>query len=118
MQFFFYANNYDEVGEGEKYLNYFKTPEEAVKVFKAGARMAKGTTTEKGLVESYFANPFGPAQKQAETDVIIEKYFKEMFEKGQVRVGQIKTCLGLKGQEKDGPRNAAIELFDEIKKMK
>lgn len=118
VDFFFYANNYDGVGEGEKYLNYFKTPEEAIKVFKAGARMAKGTTTEKGLVESYFANPFGPAQKQAETDVIIEKYFKEMFEKGQVRVGQIKTCLGLKGQEKDGPRNAAIELFDEIKKMK
>lgn len=118
VDFFFYANNYDGVGEGEKYLNYFKTPEEAIKVFKAGARMAKGTTTEKGLVESYFANPFGPAQKQAETDIIIEKYFKEMFGKGQVRVGQIKTCLGLKGQEKDGPRNAAIELFDEIKKMK
>lgn len=118
VDFFFYANNYDGVGEGEKYLNYFKTSEEAIKVFKAGARMAKGTTTEKGLVESYFANPFGPAQKQAETDLIIEKYFKEMFEKGQVKVGQIKTCLGLKGQEKDGPRNAAIELFDEIKKMK
>jgi energy-coupling factor transporter ATP-binding protein EcfA2 len=118
VDFFFYANNYDGVGEGEKYLNYFETPEEAIKVFKAGARMAKGTTTEKGLVESFFANPFGPAQKQAETNVIIEKYFKEMFEKGQVKVGQIKTCLGLKGQEKNGPRNAAIELFDEIKKMK
>ena len=26
--------------------------------------MAKGTTTEEGLVESYFANPFGPAQKK------------------------------------------------------
>lgn len=118
VDFFFYANNYDGVVDGEKYLNYFETPEEAMKVFKAGARMAKGTTTEKGLVESFFANPFGPAQKQAETNVIIEKYFKEMFEKGQVKVGQIKTCLGLKGQEKKGPRNAAIELFDEIKKMK
>ena len=41
-----------------------------------------------------------------------------MFEKGQVKVGQIRTCLGVMGQEKDGPRNAAIELFDEIKKMK
>ncbi|MFT8350571.1 phosphoenolpyruvate carboxykinase [Clostridium saccharoperbutylacetonicum] len=117
IDFFFYANNYDEVTTGEKYLNYFTTPEEAVKVFKAGARMAKGTTTEEGLVESFFANPFGPAQKQAETNIIIEKYFNEMFEQDKVKVGQIKTCLGVKGQEKDGPRNAAIELFDEIRKI-
>ena len=87
-------------------------------IFEDGARKAKGTTTEKGLVKSYFANPFGPAQKQAETNILIDKYFKTMFEKGQVKVGQIRTCLGVKGQEKDGPRNAAIELFDEIKKMK
>ena len=31
-------------------------------VFVWGARKAKGTTTETGLVESYFANPFGPVQ--------------------------------------------------------
>ena len=80
--------------------------------------MAKGTTTEKGLVKSYFANPFGPAQKQKETDVLIDKYFNFMFESGKVKVGQIRTCLGVKGQEKDGPRSAAVELFDEIKKMK
>lgn len=80
--------------------------------------MAKGTTTEKGLVESFFANPFGPAQKQDETNILIEKYFNTMFENGQVKVGQIRTCLGVKGQEKNGPRNAAIELFDEIKGMK
>ena len=79
--------------------------------------MAKGTTTEKGLVESYFANPFGPAQKQNETDILIDQYFNEMFKDSKVKVGQIRTCLGVKGQEKNGPRNAAIELFDEIKKM-
>ncbi|AGX42274.1 phosphoenolpyruvate carboxykinase (ATP) [Clostridium saccharobutylicum] len=118
VNFFFYANNYEGAEEGGKYLNYFTTPEEAIKVFKAGARMAKGTTTEKGLVESFFANPFGPAQKQEETNILIDKYFKAMFESGQVKVGQIRTCLGVPGQEKEGPRNAAIELFDEIKKMK
>lgn len=118
VDFFFYANNYEGVEEGGKYLKYFATPEEAIKVFKAGARMAKGTTTEKGLVESFFANPFGPAQKQEETNILIDKYFGKMFEKGQVKVGQIRTCLGVDGQEKDGPKNAAIELFDEIKKMK
>ena len=78
--------------------------------------MAKGTTSEKGLVESYFANPFGPAQKQEETDKLLDKYFNAMFD-GTVKVGQLRTCLGVKGQEKTGPRNAALELFEEIKKL-
>ena len=117
VDLFLYANNYTEVKDGEKSIEYFKTPEEAIKVFKSGARMAKGTTSEKGLVESYFANPFGPAQKQEETNVLIEKYFDNMF-KGTVKVGQIKTCLALEGKEKEGPRDAAIELFDIIKKIK
>lgn len=117
VDLFLYANNYTEVKEGEKSIEYFKTSKDAIEVFKAGARMAKGTTSEKGLVESYFANPFGPAQKQEETNVLIERYFNAMFN-GTVKVGQIKTCLALEGQEKEGPRNAAIELFDIIKKMK
>ena len=108
IDFFFYANNYDEVREGDKYLNYFENVDDAKKTFKAGARIAKGTTTEKGLVESYFANPFGPAQKQIETDILIDEYFDLMFKSNQVKVGQIKT----------GPRSAAIELFDEIKRVK
>lgn len=118
IDFFFYANNYDEVREGDKYLNYFENVDDAKKTFKAGARIAKGTTTEKGLVESYFANPFGPAQKQIETDILIDEYFDLMFKSNQVKVGQIKTCLGVNGQEKTGPRSAAIELFDEIKRVK
>ncbi|MGN1029116.1 MAG: phosphoenolpyruvate carboxykinase, partial [Bacilli bacterium] len=109
VDLFLYANNYTEVKDGEKSIEYFKTPEEAIKVFKAGARMAKGTTSEKGLVESFFANPFGPAQKQEETNELIEKYFDNMF-KGTVKVEQIKTCLALEGKEKEGPREAAIEL--------
>ena len=115
VDFFFYANNYSKVEDG-KSLEYFETPEEAIKVFRAGARMAKGTTTEKGLVESFFANPFGPAQKEKETDVWINKYFDTIFKSG-VKVGQIKTALGGKGQEKNGPKNAALQLFEEIKKL-
>ncbi|MBS5987254.1 phosphoenolpyruvate carboxykinase [Clostridium paraputrificum] len=116
VDFFFYANNYTKVEEGEHSLEYFKTPEDAIKVFRAGARMAKGTTTETGLVESFFANPFGPAQKVEETDALIKEYFEAMFNIG-VKVGQIKTCLGVRGLEKNGPRNAAIELFEEIKEF-
>lgn len=117
VDLFLYANNYTEVKEGENSIEYFKNPKDAINVFKSGARMAKGTTSEKGLVESFFANPFGPAQKQEETNVLIERYFDAMF-KGTVKVGQIKTCLAIEGQEKDGPRNAAIELFDIIKNLK
>ena len=75
--------------------------------------MAKGTTTELGLVTSYFANPFGPVQKQKEVDVLIDQYFNELFKTG-VKVGQIRTSLGVAGQEKDGPRKAAKKLFDLI----
>ncbi|AYE33309.1 phosphoenolpyruvate carboxykinase [Clostridium septicum] len=116
VDLFLYANNYTKVEEGETSIEYFKTPEDAIKVFKSGARMAKGTTSETGLVESYFANPFGPAQKQKETDKLIEKYFNVMF-KEKVKVGQIKTCLAVKGQEKTGPRAAALELFEIIKNL-
>ncbi|BFK80756.1 phosphoenolpyruvate carboxykinase [Clostridium baratii] len=116
IDLFYYANNYDEVEEGGNSISYFENAKDAIKVFRSGARMAKGTTSEKGLVESYFANPFGPAQKQEETDKLLDKYFNAMFD-GTVKVGQLRTCLGVKGQEKVGPRNAALELFEEIKKL-
>ena len=116
VHLFLYANNYEEVGKGESYINFFSDIEKAIQVFKDGARMAKGTTTEKGLVKSYFANPFGPAQKQEEVNIIIEKYFKAMMASG-VKVGDIKTSLGIKGMEKEGPKNAALELLNIIKAL-
>lgn len=112
VDFFFYANNYDKAEDNE--LEFFSNPEEAIEIFKAGKRMAKGTTSEVGIVDSYFANPFGPVQKQKETDILIDRFFKEMFAKG-VKVGQIKTQLGIKGMEKAGPMKAAQKLFELIK---
>ena len=111
-----YANNYTEVKGSDKSIEFIDNVNDAINVFKSGARMAKGTTSEKGLVESYFANPFGPVQMKEKTDKLIEKYFNLMY-KNKIKVGQIKTCLGIKGQEKDGPRRAAIELFDIIKEL-
>ncbi len=72
--------------------------------------MAKGTTSEKGLVTSYFANPFGPVQKQKETDILIDKFFNKMYD-DKVVVGQIRTMLGIKGKEHEGPIKAAEKLF-------
>ena len=116
IDLFLYANNFTDIIKGGKAIEYFNNVEDAIKLFKSGPRMAKGTTTEEGLVESYFANPFGPSQKQEDTDILIDKYFKTMFD-ANVKVGQIKTCLGVKGREQEGPREAAIELFNIIKEL-
>ena len=116
VDLFLYANNFTDILDGERAIDYFETPEEAIKLFKAGLRVAKGTTTEEGLVKSYFANPFGPAQKQEECNKLIEKYFNDMFD-GNVKVGQIKTCLAIKGKEQQGPKVAALDLFEIIKEL-
>ncbi|MFT5871664.1 MAG: hypothetical protein ACI8WT_000584 [Clostridium sp.] len=113
IDLFLYANNYEEVKDGLEEITFFTNPIDAIDVCKKGARMAKGTTTELGLVHSYFANPFGPVQKQELVDVLIDSYFDEFFRTG-VKVGQIRTSLGVAGQEKDGPKNAAKKLFDLI----
>ncbi len=113
IDLFLYANNYEEVKDGIEEIDFFTNPEDAIYVCKRGARMAKGTTTELGLVTSYFANPFGPAQKQELVDVLLVQYFEEFFKSG-VQVGQIRTSLGIEGQEKYGPRKAAKKLFELI----
>jgi hypothetical protein len=106
-----YANNYEDAEE----IELFQTKEEAIQVFKRGARMAKGTTTEKGLVESYFANPFGPVQRQEQTDQLIEVYYDYLF-KNRITVGQIRTRLGIDGFEQEGPRKVALKLFEFIQR--
>ena len=72
--------------------------------------MAKGTTTEYGLVGSYFANPFGPVQRKEQTEPLLQEFFHKMFEQG-VQVGVLRTRLGIKGQEYDGPRTAAKTIL-------
>ncbi len=83
---------------------------QAVETGQDGARKAKGTTTEKGLVKSYFANPFGPVQERAETEVLVRSYFKDMKDAG-VLIGEMHTSLAIEGKTKEGPREAAEELF-------
>ena len=109
-----YANNYDEDGEN---LEFFTDVEKAKEVFVRGARKAKGTTTETGLVESYFANPFGPFQLQEQTNPLIDTYFNTAFNTN-VHVGQIKTRLAVAGQEQQGPQQAASQLLAHIKKSR
>jgi hypothetical protein len=110
VDYIFYGNNYED---GDN-IEFFQNSKDALKVFKEGKRFAKGTTSEKGLVKSYFANPFGPIQKKGRCDMLLNKYFSIFFERG-IGVGEVKTCLGIKGMEKEGPKKLAVKLFELIK---
>jgi hypothetical protein len=114
VDLFLYANNYENANDA---LSFFDNAEDALKVFKRGARMAKGTTTEKGIVESYFANPFGPVQRQAQTEPLLIDYFNNMFNQN-IKVGQIRTRLGVSGYEHSGPKEAAKALINYITNQK
>jgi hypothetical protein len=109
-----YANNYEAVDENHPPIEQFVSPQDALKVFRRGAVMSKGTTTTTGVVENYFANIFGPVQFQDLHDMIAEKYFKAFFDEG-LYVGQLRTMLGIPGQEHTGPENAALALLDLIR---
>lgn len=110
IDYFLYANNYSEA---DKKISIYDDLDKAITVFEDGARKAKGTTTEKGLVKSYFANPFGPVQEREDTEKLVRSYFKDMKNSG-VKIGEIHTSLAIDGKTKDGPREAAEELFSLI----
>ena len=114
VDMFFYANNYSK---DEDIMLRFKSASEAIKVFREGARVAKGTTSEKGLVKSYFANPFGPTQMSEECDVLLNNYFNCLF-KNNIPVGEIHTRLAIPGFEHEGPKEVAKFLFELVKKEK
>lgn len=111
-----YANNYDRVTDESPALEFFSSSEEALFVFNSGARFAKGTTDEKGLVHTYFANPFGAPQRKKEHAACAREYFEKMYKTG-VRVGQIRTQLGIEGKEYEGPKAASLELFNVIREI-
>ena len=114
VDYLLYANNYEKVRDGKPFFEEFRSVEEAIAVFRQGKRMSKGTTTDIGIVESYFANPFGPVQYQEENEKIATQIFKNIF--GKVRVAQLRTQLGIKGMEFEGPKKAAEALFKVIGK--
>jgi energy-coupling factor transporter ATP-binding protein EcfA2 len=109
-----YANNYEAVDPDHLSIEQFKTPADALKVFKRGAVMSKGTTTSTGIVENYFANIFGPIQYQSLHEEIAERYFKAFFA-NDLYVGQLRTMLGIPGQEQTGPESAAQALLELIR---
>lgn len=110
-----YANNYEKVDAEHPEIEIFTSKEEALSVFKRGAVMSKGTTTSTGLVENYFANIFGPPQYRQLHDKLAEKFFEHFFTQ-KIVVGQMRTMLGIPGQELNGPLTSARALLDFIQR--
>ncbi|MCF0110810.1 MAG: hypothetical protein HUJ58_02835 [Erysipelotrichaceae bacterium] len=104
-----YANNYED----KRGMHRFEDLEEGKSTFLEGKRMALGTTQEKGLSKTYFANPFGPMQQQNLCDGIFEKMFNALYA-SDVYVGEIYTNLGLSG-DKSGLQVGAAELLKYIR---
>ena len=110
VDMFLYANNYDDkIG-----LHYFENSKEAKSVFVEGKRRALGTTDEKGISKTYFANPFGPQQKQELAEPLIDEVFEQLF-KTNIKVGEIYTQLGISGSG-EGIKESARQLLDELYK--
>lgn len=116
VDIFLYANNYDRVEGDRPAVEFISDMAEAIHVFRNGARMAKGTTDEKGLVHTYFANPFGAPQRKTAHEIIAKSVFAAMYESG-VKVGVARTRLGIEGYEQEGPRAASMELFNVIRSL-
>jgi len=108
-----YANNYEEVNEKCPIIEQFSNKDDALRVFREGAVMSKGTTTSTGLIHNYFANIFGPPQYKKLHEQIADHYFRHFFE-NNIFVGQIRTRLGLSGWETKGPIEAAKALLQLI----
>ena len=107
---FLYANNYTD----KRGLHFFGDKEEAKQVFIEGKRNALGTTQEKGLSTTFFANPFGPMQREEECRLIIDKFFDKLYELN-IPVGEVYTCLGLPNKGDSGINIAAEALVDFVK---
>ena len=111
-----YANNHEDVDAEHPIIDYASAPELGLEVFRQGLRASKGTTDETGVVGTYFGNPFGPTQFRDLHEPIAERVFEAAFASG-VRVGQLRTRLGLDGWEREGPMQAAQALFEEIGRL-
>lgn len=108
-----YANNYEEIDDEHPIIEQFFTPEAALRVFREGKAMSKGTTSSTGLVNTYFVNVFGAIQYKADHEGIAKRYFDSFF-KNRIFVGQLRTRLGVRGWEQHGPEEAAKALLSMV----
>lgn len=109
IDLFCYANNYDD----SMGIRRIDDMEEAKAICKQGKRMALGTTQEVGISTTYFANPFGPMQRQDICEPLIDKVFENLYD-NHVFVGEIFTHLGFSKEDREGLQIAAQQLLEFI----
>jgi len=114
VDYVLYANNYESVDSNGTAIRQIKTYSDALRIFRDGKVMSKGTTSSTGMVESYFANIFGPSQYPDLHEALAEQFFKRMEENGMF-IGEILTQLGVTGMERNGPAIAAKNLLKIIR---
>ena len=108
---FLLADNFTDTDKGLKMIS---DSQEAIQEFSKGERVALNTTNEKGLVSTYFANPFGPVQRKEEVAQYLPDFFNALFE-NKVPVGRLFTRLSI--DRKDGPKEGAkalLRLFEKL----
>ena len=109
VDMFIYANNYTD----KRGLKRIVDIQDAKDIFTTGKRIALGTTQEKGISTTFFANPFGPMQKEKQCRIIIDQMFKKLFDKN-IYIGEIYTCLGLENKGDNGIMIGAKQLLNQI----
>jgi len=114
IDYILYANNYDPIKDGDIAIRRINDVDKALDIFRSGRVMSKGTTTTTGIVQTYFANVFGPHQYQELHEILAKEYFKKLFD-NKVYVGEMLTQLGVDGFEHCGPEIAAKDLLKLIK---
>ncbi len=108
---FLLADNYTDTKRG---IRLYKNVEDAITDFSLGERVALNTTSEKGLVSTFLANPFGPVQRKKDVEKIIPDYFQALFA-ADIPVGRLYTRLSL--DRRNGPKEGAralLKLFDRL----
>lgn len=111
VEIFLLADNYHDTKEG---ISFYRDSNVAMADFIKGERMAMKTTHEKGLVSTFFANPFGPYQRKDDVMAYLPDYFKALFDH-KVPVGRLFTRLSIDHQ--NGPEFGANALIDLLKSV-
>ena len=78
--------------------------------------MSKGTTTTSGLVQTYFANIFGPEQYQDLHEPLAKEYFQAFFDQRHLCRPDAHPP-GPVRQEHTGPEASARALLELLKRL-
>jgi hypothetical protein len=110
VDYILFSNNYQDVDESHPIIERFQDAQSALQVFREGAVMSGGMSASSGVMHTYLATGFGPADSEKTFETLARRAF-EAAVLGDVFIGQIRTRAGIHGFEESGPEAAAKELL-------